>query len=141
MDGDGEIVVTLATSGSNYDLVSSKSVAKIKVVDKQTPRPKILTNNNNVSIVDEGATGGITFKIESDADVPTGGLTVYYEISESGYMVKDDSLGSKSAVISSGRSLDVTVELKDDDSTFTQDSIVSLNVLSDENLPSIYVPS
>ena len=139
MDGDGEIVVTLSSGGSNYDLVSSKSVVKIKVLDKQTPRPRISTNYNNVNIVDEGATGGITFKLESDADIPTGDLTVYYEISESGNMVEDDSLGTKSVVISSGRSLDVTVQLKDDDSTFTQDSIVSLKVLADENLPSIYV--
>ena len=53
-DGDGEIVVTLSDGGSNYDLVSNKSVVRIKVIDKQTPRPRISTNSNNVNVVDEG---------------------------------------------------------------------------------------
>ena len=141
MDGDGEIVVTLSSGGSNYDLVNNKSVAKIKVLDKQTPRPRISTSNNNVSIVDEGATGGITFKIESDTDVPTGGLIVYYELSETGNFVKDDDKGSHSVTISSGRSANVDVELKDDDSTFTQDSTVTLKVLTDINSTKVYLPA
>ena len=141
MDGDGEIVVTLSSGGSNYDLVNNKSVAKIKVLDKQTPRPRISTSNNNVSIVDEGATGGITFKIESDTDVPTGGLIVYYELSETGNFVKDDDKGSHSVTISSGRSENVEVELKDDDSTFTQDSTVTLKVLTDINSTKVYLPA
>ena len=142
MDGDGEIVITLAGGGNNYDLVNNKSVAKIKVVDKQTPRPNISTNTNSVKIVDEGASGGITFNIESDADAPIGGLTVYYQISETGNLLKDDSEGSNSVTISSGRSTSVSVELKTADMTaFSQDSIVSLTILSDINSPNIYLPA
>lgn len=142
MDGDGEIVITLAGGGNNYDLVNNKSVAKIKVVDKQTPRPNISANNNSVKIVDEGASGGITFNIESDADAPIGGLTVYYQISETGNLLNDDSEGSNSVTISSGRSTSVSVELKTADMTaFSQDSIVSLTILSDINSPNIYLPA
>ena len=142
MDGDGEIVITLAGGGNNYDLVDNKSVAKIKVVDKQTSRPNISTNNNSVNIVDEGASGGITFNIESDADAPIGGLTVYYQISETGNLLKDGSEGSNSVTISSGRSTSISVELKIADMTaFSQDSIVSLTILPDINSPNIYLPA
>ena len=142
MDGDGEIVITLTGGGNNYDLVNNKSVVKIKVIDKQTPRPNISTNNNSVNIVDEGASGGITFNIESDSDSPVGGLTVYYQISETGNLLKDDSKGSNSVTISSGRSTSVSLELKTLDMTaFSQDSIVSLTILSDIISPNIYLPA
>ena len=141
-DGDDEIIFTLSDGSQNYDLVGNQNVARILVIDKQTPRPRISTNNNSVNIVDEGATGGITFNIQSDFDVPTGGFTVFYEISETGNLIEDDSKGPNTVTIPSGRSVTVPVELKAVDNTaFAQDSIVTLKVLPDKNLPKVYLPA
>ena len=141
-DGDDAITFTLSDGGQNYDRVEDQDVAKILVIDKQTPRPRISANNNSVNIVDEGASGGITFNIQSDSDVPTGGFTVFYEISETGNLVKDDSKGPNIVTIPSGRSVSVPVELKAvDNVAFAQDSIVTIKVLPDENLPKFYLPA
>ena len=140
-DGDDEITFTLSDGGQNYDLVENQNVARILVIDKQAPRPRISANNNSVNIVDEGASEGITFNIQSDSDVPTGGFTVFYEISETGNLVNDDSKGPNTVTIPSGRSVTVPVELNAVDNTaFAHDSIVTIKILPDENLPKVYLP-
>ena len=139
-DGDGDITFTLSDGGTNYGLVEANKAVTIKIVDKQTPRPQISANNNSVNIVNEGATSGITFNLMSDINASTGGLTVNYEISETGNFVESASKGKKSLIIlANSRTAPVSVDLVTADETdFSADVVVTLRILPDENSPRLY---
>ena len=139
-DGDGDITFTLSDGGTNYGLVEANKAVTIKIVDKQTPRPQISANNNSVNIVNEGATSGITFNVVSNVNASMGGLTVNYEISETGNFVDSASKGKKSLIIpANSRTAPVSVDLVTADETdFSADVVVTLRILPDENSPRLY---